>query len=136
MIDEELDRLLESFKRRRADDAIATMYESADRVKARELEEAFAKLDAQGGLNEDQRETVEALADALVGQLLAAPTKSLREAAGEDDLTTIQTAMQLFDPEFDAPAPRGAAGAEETRSPETGEPPEGPSDGVPNEASD
>ncbi|QHS17528.1 glutamyl-tRNA reductase [Halopenitus persicus] len=135
MIDEELDRLLESFKRRRADDAIATMYESADRVKARELEEAFAKLDAQGGLNEDQRETVEALADALVGQLLAAPTKSLREAAGEDDLTTIQTAMRLFDPEFDAPVPRGA-GADETRSPNTGGSPEGPSDGVPNEASD
>ncbi|WP_096389694.1 glutamyl-tRNA reductase [Halopenitus persicus] len=135
LIDEELDRLLESFKRRRADDAIATMYESADRVKARELEEALAKLDAQGGLNEDQRETVEALADALVGQLLAAPTKSLREAAGEDDLTTIQTAMQLFDPEFDAP-PRGTAGADEARSPDAGGTAEGPSDGVPNEVSD
>jgi glutamyl-tRNA reductase len=35
-----------------------------------------------------------------VGQLLAPPTKSLREAAAEDDWATIQTAMRLFDPEF------------------------------------
>ncbi|WP_280535588.1 glutamyl-tRNA reductase [Halopenitus sp. POP-27] len=136
MIDEELDRLLESFKRRRADDAIASMYESADRVKARELEEALTKLDAQGGLTAEQRETVEALADALVGQLLAAPTKSLREAAGEDDLTTIQTAMQLFDPEFDAPPSDGAATGNGTQSPDAGGGHEGRSDGVHNEVSD
>jgi glutamyl-tRNA reductase len=103
MIDEEFDRLMESFKRKRADDAIAAMYESADRVKARELDRAVSKLEAQGGLTDEQRETLEALADSLVGQLLAAPTKSLREAAGEDDWTTIHTALELFDPEFDAP---------------------------------
>ncbi|MFC6754180.1 hypothetical protein ACFQEU_12010, partial [Halorubrum tibetense] len=39
----------------------------------------------------------------LVGQLLAAPTRSLRDAAGEDDWETIRTALHLFDPEFDAP---------------------------------
>jgi glutamyl-tRNA reductase len=32
--------------------------------------------------------------------LLAAPTKSLRDAAAEDDWNTIQTALSLFDPEF------------------------------------
>jgi glutamyl-tRNA reductase len=101
MIDEEFDRLMDAFKRKRADEAIGTMYESAERVKARELDTALSKLEAQGDLTDEQRETVASLADALVGQLLAAPTKSLREAAGEDDWTTIQTAMQLFDPEFD-----------------------------------
>ncbi|PSQ03733.1 glutamyl-tRNA reductase [Halobacteriales archaeon QS_6_71_20] len=64
-----------------------------------------AKLEAQGELTDRQRETVAGLADALVGQLLAAPTKSLREAAAEDDWTTIHTAMQLFDPEFDDSPP-------------------------------
>ncbi|WP_459881504.1 glutamyl-tRNA reductase [Halorubrum gandharaense] len=103
MIDEELDRLLESYKRKRADDAISTMYAAADRVKAREVEKAVTKLEAQGGLTDDQRESVQAMADALVGQLLAAPTKSLRDAAAEDDWETIQTALTLFDPEFDAP---------------------------------
>jgi glutamyl-tRNA reductase len=38
------------------------------------------------------------MADSLVSQLLAPPTRSLREAAGQDDWETIRTAMQLFDP--------------------------------------
>jgi glutamyl-tRNA reductase len=107
MIDEEFDRLLDSFKRRQADEAISAMYESAEMVKERELRTAVSRLEAQGELTEEQRETVAALADALVGKLLAAPTKSLRDAAAEDDWTTIQTALGLFDPEFggDGPAP-------------------------------
>ncbi|MFB6102391.1 MAG: glutamyl-tRNA reductase [Haloplanus sp.] len=108
MIDEEFDRLIDSFKRRRADEAISAMYESAEMVKERELRTAFSRLEAQGDLTEEQRETVASLADALVGQLLAAPTKSLRNAAAEDDWTTIQTALGLFDPEFggDQPSPQ------------------------------
>ena len=107
MIDEELDRLLDSFKRRQADTAISAMYESAEMVKERELRTAISRLESQGELTDEQRETVASLADALVGQLLAAPTKSLRDAAAEDDWTTIQTALGLFDPEFggDEPAP-------------------------------
>ncbi|WP_418280652.1 glutamyl-tRNA reductase [Halorubrum sp. DTA98] len=112
IIDEELDRLLQSYKRKRADDVISTMYAEADRVKNRELDSALSKLDAQGELTDDQRETVEAMADALVGQLLAAPTRSLRDAAGEDDWETIQTALRLFDPEFDErPLATGEPGA-------------------------
>ena len=109
MIDAEHDRLLSSFKRARADDAISGMYEGAERMKARELDRALTKLEAQGDLNEEQRETVEAMADSLVSQLLAPPTRSLREAAGEDDWTTIRTAMQLFDPTFDAADADGPA---------------------------
>ncbi|SMO63336.1 glutamyl-tRNA reductase [Halorubrum cibi] len=112
IIDEELDRILRSYKRKRADDAISAMYAGADRVKARELDRALTKLEAQGGLTDDQRETVEAMADALVGQLLAAPTRSLRDAAGEDDWETIRTALELFDPEFDA-LPETPGGSED-----------------------
>jgi glutamyl-tRNA reductase len=119
MIDEELDRLLDSFKRRQADAAIGAMYESAEMVKERELRTAISRLESQGELTDEQRETVAALADALVGQLLAAPTKSLRDAAAEDDWTTIQTALSLFDPEFggeDAslPTPDGPRGASDS----------------------
>ncbi|PSP79720.1 glutamyl-tRNA reductase [Halobacteriales archaeon QS_1_68_20] len=102
LVDAEFDHLQEQYKRERADDVIAAMYESAERVKERELEEAFRKLQARGDLTEEQRQAVESMADALVGQLLAAPTKSLRDAAAEDDWTTINTALQLFDPEFGA----------------------------------
>ncbi|CDK41081.1 glutamyl-tRNA reductase [Halorubrum sp. AJ67] len=108
IIDEELARILKAYKRKRADDAISSMYAGADQVKARELDRAMSKLEAQGDLTEAQRETVEDLADALVGQLLAAPTRSLRDAAGEDDWETIRTALRLFDPEFTPEADEAA----------------------------
>ena len=107
MIDAEFDRLLEEYKRRQADEAISTMYEAAERMKAREIETAVSQLEAAGDLTDEQREVVESMADALVGQLLAAPTKSLREAAVEDDWATIRTAMELFDPEFGDAGPGG-----------------------------
>jgi glutamyl-tRNA reductase len=100
MVDREYDRLVEQFKRQRADEAIAAMYEAAERMKARQVAETLDKLEARGDLTEGQREAVEALADALVSQLLAAPTKSLREAAAADDWETIATALELFDPGF------------------------------------
>jgi glutamyl-tRNA reductase len=105
IVDGELDHLLGRFKRKRADEVVAAMRESADRVKRRELERALEKLASQGGMTDEQRETVAALADALVGQLMAAPTKSLREAAGEDDWETIATAVRLFDPDFGTEPP-------------------------------
>ncbi|MCL9816634.1 glutamyl-tRNA reductase [Natronocalculus amylovorans] len=106
MIDIELDRLLTAFKRKQADDAIRAMYESAEYVKSREIATALTKLEAHGELTEEQKAVVESLADSIIGQLLAAPTKSLRDAAANDDWTTIQTAMRLFDPGFDEP-PQG-----------------------------
>ncbi|MFC6990760.1 glutamyl-tRNA reductase [Haladaptatus sp. GCM10025707] len=105
MIDREFEHLLTQYKRKRADRVIAAMYESADRLKAHELATAFSQLEANGDLNEDQRAVVESLADSLVGQLLSAPTRSLRDAAEEDDWTTINTALQLFDPDFGSEPP-------------------------------
>ncbi len=101
MIDREFDNLLARYKRQRADAVIAAMYENAERMKERELSRALSKLDTDG-LTDDQRAVVESLADTLVSQLLAAPTKSLRDAAEADDWTTINSALRLFDPTFDA----------------------------------
>jgi glutamyl-tRNA reductase len=100
IVDAEFERLLEQFKRRRADEAIAAMYEGADRLKRRELQQAVDRLEAADSPAE-RRDIVEALADSLVSKLLAAPTRSLRDAAAEDDWETIHTALRLFDPEFD-----------------------------------
>lgn len=101
MIDEETERLLTQYKRKRADEVIAVMYEAAESVKQRELSTAFSKLEATGELTTEQQEIVGSLADAIVGQLLSAPTKSLRDAAERDDWSTINTALQLFNPRFD-----------------------------------
>jgi glutamyl-tRNA reductase len=99
IVEEELDRLVTQYKRKRADDVIAAMYEGAEELKTRELDTAIARLEAaEGEFSEDQRGVVESLADALVGQLLAPPTRSLREAAENDDWATINTALQLFGP--------------------------------------
>ncbi|WP_257298499.1 glutamyl-tRNA reductase [Haloarchaeobius sp. FL176] len=118
MVETEFDLLLDQYKRKRADEVIAAMYESAERVKARELETALAKLD----LDDEEREVVESMADALVGQLLAPPTKSLRDAAAEDDWATINTALQLFDPEFGGSPPAfvGAVAGDEDTDLQTG----------------
>ncbi|MFB6142991.1 MAG: glutamyl-tRNA reductase [Halorientalis sp.] len=96
LVDEEFERLLTQYKRTRADRVIASMYESAEQVKTAEVNTALQRLD----LDEEEREVVESMADALVGQLLAAPTRSLRDAAENDDWATIDTALRLFDPDF------------------------------------
>jgi len=96
LVDEEFEHLLTQYKRKRADRVISAMYESAERVKTAELNTAMAHAE----FDDDQREVLEAMADSIVSQLLAAPTKSLRDAAEEDDWETIQTALELFDPDF------------------------------------
>lgn len=111
LIETELEQLRTYLKRTRADEVIAAMYESAERVKHRELETALTRLET-AETDEDRREIVSAMADALVSQLLAPPTDSLRTAAEEDDWETIATALQLFDPDFapDEITPRDGAG--------------------------
>lgn len=55
-----------------------------ERIKRRETEEAISKLEARGGLTEDQRETVRTLAAALVRDLTAAPESALKRTARSD----------------------------------------------------
>jgi glutamyl-tRNA reductase len=101
IVEEEFERLLVQYKRERADEVISAMYEGAERVKARKLEETFAKLD----LDDGQEAAVEAMADSIVSQLLSTPTNSLRDAAEDDDWSTIHTALRLFDPNLESAAP-------------------------------
>jgi glutamyl-tRNA reductase len=121
----EFDRLLTQFKRRQADEAIAAMYESADRLKRREVATAISRLESEGEFDEDQREVVESLADALVSRLLAAPTESLRAAAERDDWDTIQTALELFDPEFEDGSVTAGRSGDETAPAEAETAPDG-----------
>ncbi len=94
IVDEEFSHLLTQYKRKQADQVISAMYESAERVKAKELKQAFQSAE----FDDEQQAVVAAMADALVSQLLSTPTNSLRDAAEDDDWTTIHTALQLFDP--------------------------------------
>lgn len=100
MIDDELDHLLRQYKRKQADQVIAAMYEGAERIKSRELRTAVSKFESESedGVSEAEKEILESMADALVGQILSAPTQSLRDAAENDDWSTIRTTLQLFGP--------------------------------------
>jgi glutamyl-tRNA reductase len=129
IIEEAFENLLSQYKRKRADEVIGAMYEGAERMKSRELETALSRLEGgEADLDEEQREVIESLADSLVGQLLAAPTQSLRDAAENDDWSTINTALKLFGPglrpgvEGDGPTvdgpPEGVDAALEDVSPE------------------
>ncbi len=98
IVEEELRELNRQFKRRQADAVIAAMHRGAEEIKQTQLERARDRLVA----GEDPPEAVmEDLADALVSALLAAPTDGLRDAAEDDDWTTIAAAIQIFDPELE-----------------------------------
>lgn len=90
----DLDRQL---KRKQADAVIAAMYEGAESIKQRELERARTRL-AESDSAPDA--ILSDFADALVGQIFAAPTRSLRDAAEADEWETIQTALRIYDPAF------------------------------------
>ena len=97
------------------------MYEAAAAVRDREVATAMNRLGDEPGA--ETEEVIASMADAIIGQLLAAPTRSLRDAAVEDDWETIQTAMALFDPNFS----RAAVDEEvtEAEAPQPSGPPEG-----------
>ena len=81
----------------RADAVAAAIHETASEVKRRQLRQALAALEANGGLTDGQRRAVERLADRLVEAMLAAPTASLRAAATDADAAELSTALRLFD---------------------------------------
>ena len=83
----------------RAEAAIAAIHEEGERIKRREIEQAFRELEPTDDAADGRREAVEELADTIVDQLLAVPVTSLRPAA-EDDPAAIDAALELFDPEF------------------------------------
>lgn len=94
------DYLLKQDKRQRTEDVVAAIYKDAEYLKRQEVDEANRKLEAHGDITDNHRDTVEAMAEIIAAQILAVPTKSLREAAAKDDWSTIDAALRLFDPEF------------------------------------
>ena len=101
MIDEELTVLQRAFKRARSEAVIGAMRSGADRIKTNEVERAKRRLEAGESSPE---EVLEDFADALVNAIMAPPTESLRDAAEDDDWTTIASAIQIFDPDLDEDA--------------------------------
>lgn len=98
LIEDELAVLQRRFKRARAEAVIGAMRTGAARIKSAEVERALIRLEDGESPPE---EVLEDLADALVNALMAPPTEALRDAAEDDDWTTIASAIQIFDPDLD-----------------------------------
>lgn len=98
------------YRHRWVETTVASIYDDAERVKRRELRNAVNQLEARDELDDGQRKILEAMADAIVGRLLAAPTKQLRRAT---DWSSIAVALGLFDAEIptDERTPIGGATA-------------------------
>lgn len=76
-------------------DAKRAIYTYGEDVKRRELQRAFARLEAKGTLTDEQRATVSQMASAIVGDVLAPTLDALDEASTCDD--TAQTLVELYD---------------------------------------
>lgn len=98
MIEEELAVLHRRFKRARAEAVISAMRAGADQIKSTELERAKVRLEDG---ESPPAEVLEDLADALTNAIMAPPTRALRDAAEDDDWTTIASAIHIFDPDLE-----------------------------------
>jgi len=94
----EFERLEEQYRRERADDVIATMYERAEEIKSHQVSKALDRIESRGDNSETRRRIIDSLADALVSSLLADPTHELRAAAEEGNWTMLENASRLFVP--------------------------------------
>jgi glutamyl-tRNA reductase len=79
MVSVEVDRFATEITARQAAPLVAQLHESAERVRAREVARFAGRL---ADLDEEERETVEALTRAIVAKLLHGPSVRLRHESG------------------------------------------------------
>ena len=69
----------------------------AERIKARELQQAYNRLEADRSVSTTEQAILDAMATAIVDEIVAAPVAVLDRADAYDD-DTVETALELFDP--------------------------------------
>ena len=96
IIEEEYELLKLQYKGKRADKLIAALYSQIQDLRIRERERAVNRLSAKHTLGDFERGVLDDLTHAITNKVLAEPTKTLRNAAEEDDLALLKTAAALF----------------------------------------
>lgn len=69
----------------------------ADRIKDRELQQAYSRLGGESTISATERQVIDSMATAIVDDIIAAPITVLDETSAYDD-ETVETALELFDP--------------------------------------
>ena len=100
IINQELNLLEEQYKKARANELIADLYQSAEELRIRELEKARKRMQKEEDLG-NYRQILDDLTASIVNKLLFELTASLREAAANDDDDLMRSAHRLFKREAD-----------------------------------
>ncbi len=96
IIEEELAMLKKQYKRQQADYIISSLYSMVEKIREKEREEAVNKLRARHTIGEVEREVLDDMTHSFANQILAEPTKILRNAAEQDDERFLDTVAELF----------------------------------------
>jgi glutamyl-tRNA reductase len=95
IINQELNLLERLYKKDRANELIASLYQNAEELRARELEKAHNRLRNEEELSKYEQ-ILDDLSGSIVNKLLFELTASLREAAANDDYDLMSSAHKLF----------------------------------------
>ncbi len=96
IIEDEYDLLTIQYKRQQADKVISSLYSQVEDLRIRERERAINRLSAKHTLGDFERSVLDDLTHAITNKVLAEPTKTLRDAAAEDDIDFLATTAALF----------------------------------------
>ena len=96
IINQELNVLEEQYKRDRASELIATLYQDAEALRVRELQKAYNRMLSEGMDLRKNEQILDDLTASIVNKLLFELTTSLREAAANDDADLMRSAHRLF----------------------------------------
>jgi len=96
IIDEELVLLNKQYKRQQADSIISALYSKVEQIREKEREAAINKLKSRHTIGDIEREVLDDMTHSFAKQILAEPTKILRNAAEHDDEKFLDTVAELF----------------------------------------
>ncbi|MDL2261384.1 glutamyl-tRNA reductase [Methanimicrococcus sp. OttesenSCG-928-J09] len=96
IIGEEIILLGKQYKRQRADDIIAALYRNVYDIREEEKQKAVNKFRVKHTIGEFEETILENLTHSIANQILAEPTKILRNAAESDDDELLEAVARVF----------------------------------------
>ena len=96
IINEELVLLGKQYKRQKADDIIAALYRSVYETREEEKQKAVNKFRVKHTIGDFEEKILENLTHSIANQILAEPTKILRDAAESDDDELLEAVARVF----------------------------------------
>lgn len=96
IIREESALLAKQYKRQKADDIIAALYRSVYDIREEEKQKAVNKFRVKHTIGEFEEKILENLTHSIANQILAEPTKILRNAAESDEDELLEAVARVF----------------------------------------